>query len=116
MPWRLMAKYLFVVFTEPAAGQEDKYNAWYTEQHLRDVVAVPGFRSAQRYRLKFVRTGNFAHRYLALYEFDADNPDEVLREMGSRVGTSAMMISPALDRSRNVAGLFEACSPPVTAK
>ena len=41
--------YDFLVFSGAAAGHEDEYNKWYNEQHALDVVAVPGFVSAQRF-------------------------------------------------------------------
>ena len=41
--------YYFFVFSNPVAGHEDEYNKWYNEQHAPDVVAVPGFVTAQRF-------------------------------------------------------------------
>ena len=31
----------------PIAGREDEHNGWYTDRHLQDVLAAPGFASAQ---------------------------------------------------------------------
>ena len=46
-----MAKYTFVVMTNPTPGKETEYNRWYNEQHIPDVLNVPGFVCAQRFRL-----------------------------------------------------------------
>ena len=46
-----MPKYLFFAFTNPTPGKEDDYNSWYEEHHLKDVINVPSFVSARRFRL-----------------------------------------------------------------
>jgi hypothetical protein len=38
--------YYFLVFSNPVAGQEARYNKWYNEQHQLDVVSIPGFVTA----------------------------------------------------------------------
>jgi hypothetical protein len=58
-----------LVFTMPVAGRENEYNEWYTQQHLADVVALPGFARAQRFRsLDPVGDGAPPRPYLAVYE------------------------------------------------
>ena len=42
-----MAKYTFVVLTNAVEGKDDAFDEWYTNTHLGDVLAVPGFVSAQ---------------------------------------------------------------------
>ena len=68
----MISQYRLIVFTAPVDGREDDYNAWYNDQHLQDVVAIPGVRSAQRFKLRTLRAGHFGHRYLAIYEIDGD--------------------------------------------
>ena len=47
-----MAKYIFLVMTNPTSPeQEAEYNRWYGNEHYRDVLGVPGFVAAQRFRL-----------------------------------------------------------------
>ena len=41
-------KNLLLVLSSPASGREDEYHEWYTETHLEEVVATPGFVAAQR--------------------------------------------------------------------
>jgi hypothetical protein len=110
-----MAKFKLVVLTEPKAGGEDEYNDWYTNQHLADVVAVPGFRSAQRFKLKDAMGFEHRNRYLAIYEIESDDPQAVLAEMFRRRGTPGMVVSESLDLDKASAGLFEPCSPLVEA-
>jgi hypothetical protein len=100
-----MKKYLFLAFTNPTEGNEKEFNRWYEEQHLADVIDVPGFVCARRYRLaapsaqfKF-NTKTAEHRYLALYEIETDDIDGVMRELESRVGTPAVVMTEAIDMS-----------------
>ena len=46
-----MAKYTFVVFTNPVAGKEDEFNDWYNRHHIPDVLNVPGIVSGHRFKL-----------------------------------------------------------------
>jgi hypothetical protein len=41
-----MERHVLVVHSNPAPGREDEYNACCTDQHLAEVVAVPGFVAA----------------------------------------------------------------------
>lgn len=54
---------LLLTLTEPPAGMEEEFNAWYDQEHLPERLAIPGFRSARRW----VR----GKTYLATYELDA---------------------------------------------
>jgi hypothetical protein len=46
-----MTRSVLVVLSDPTEGAEDEYNAWYTTEHLPEVLDIPGFVSAQRYRV-----------------------------------------------------------------
>jgi hypothetical protein len=111
-----MARHKLMVMTNPTEMREDEYNDWYTNKHLADVVAVPGFVSAQRFKLIDPMGFEHKHRYLAIYEIESDQPKEVLVKMFSLQDTPAMFISEALDMKTASCGLFEECSPVVFAK
>lgn len=112
-----MANYKLVVLTNPMSAEQDaEFNDWYDNIHLDDVVAVPGFISAQRFKLKDALGFEHTHRYLALYEVETDTPEATCAELFSRQGTAQMMISEALDLTGALAGLFEPCSAVVTSK
>lgn len=102
-----MASHCFVVFTNPVAGREEEFNDWYSNTHLRDVVAVPGFVSARRFKVADP-TSTLPGQYLTLYQMETDDPQQALSDLNSRVGTPAMMISEALDGARASATLFTA--------
>ena len=59
-----------------APEAEDDFNAWYDEEHLPALAAVPGTLSARRYRS--TEAGGGTHKYLAIYHLE--NPDVVRGE------------------------------------
>jgi hypothetical protein len=104
-----MAKYTFVVFSNPTTpGQEAEYNEWYNKVHLADVLNVPGFVAAQRFKLAEAQFGNgsHTHRYLALYEIETDNAKASLDELKKRIGTADMVMSDGIDMQGISVGLF----------
>jgi hypothetical protein len=105
-----MGKYRLIVFTEPVAGREAEFNDWYNNQHLSDVVAVPGFVAGQRFRLVQPCGGEFKQRYLAIYEIESEDYAGAVQEMMSRAGTPAMVVSEALDSDNVALAVFEECS------
>ena len=108
-----MPHFKYVVFTEPAAGQEDAYNEWYTNQHLADVLKVEGFVAAQRFKLVEVENNTLpASRYMAIYEIDADDPKTVLDRLVAAAGEGSMVISEALDQGSAKTTLYQ----PITAR
>jgi hypothetical protein len=93
-----MPRYAFVVHTNPVDGREDEYNDWYSGPHLADLRRVPGVVSARRFRLADaqIRDTAGAHRYLAIYEVETDDPQIFVREILARAGTELLATSSAL--------------------
>jgi hypothetical protein len=112
-----MAKYTFVVLTNPTSGKEAEYNKWYNEQHIPDVLNVPGFVAAQRFRLADAQmSDNNPHRYLALYEIETDDLAGALKELKARGGTADMVMSDAIDLKNVGAFIFTPVAEKVQAK
>lgn len=106
-----MGQYKLVVLTRPVEGREDEFNQWYNDVHLDDVLKIPGFTAAQRFRIvgEPVNTEN-AWKYYAVYEVDHDDPKSVLDELIARVGTESMPMSEAMDENLYCV-LYEAITP-----
>ena len=102
-----MDEHCFVVFTKPTAGMESEFNRWYDQQHLPDVLAVPGIVSAKR----FCATIGGERQYLALYNMKTNDPDAVLADIQARAGTDKMVMSPALDMDSITAVVYAALEP-----
>lgn len=100
-----------MVFTNPNDGQEDEFNRWYDDQHIGDVLRVPGVVGAQRFRLADPGTGELAgFQYLAIYKVETDDPQSVLADLTSRLGTEQMVATDAMDPAKASMSLFEAIS------
>ena len=95
-----VAEHVFLVLTNPTEGLEDEYNDWYTNFHLDEVVAVPGFVSARRYRLSDDQLGGFGsskHTYLAIYEI-AGEPADAFQALHDELESGRMKLPEALGR------------------
>ncbi len=107
-----MKEFAYVVLSNPVSGREEEYNAWYTNQHLHDVVAVPGFVSAQRFRLRDVAAeGVPQQRYMAIYNMRTDDPDALLADLTSLVQSGKMAMSEAFSQDGMSTILYEALTP-----
>lgn len=88
-----MSENLHLVFSKPPESVSDEaYNQWY-DSHLSEILVVPGFKAARRYRLETIK-GDWTpsgHRYLSAYELDAE-PPEVMRELEKEVASGRMKL------------------------
>ena len=99
-----MAKYTFVVLTNPTSGKEAEYNEWYNKQHIPDVLADSQMGDKNPYR------------YLALYEIETDDLAAALKELKARGGSDDMIMSDALDMKNLGAYIFTPVAEKVQAK
>lgn len=105
-----------MVMSNPASPeQEGTYNAWYDRTHLQDALAIPGFISAQRYRVPDEFAEAATWRYLAIYTIETNDIAGTMAELMDRVGTDAMVISPSIDRDNAYSAPFAPWGPLVTA-
>ena len=90
-----MAKGIILVESRPSSPErEQEYNTWYDEIHLPELVALDGFVSARR-----LRPVDANGPYVALYEIEADNLQDVLDGMIANAGqlhmSDALQLDPA---------------------
>ncbi|MDP2731609.1 MAG: hypothetical protein Q8O63_00630 [Hoeflea sp.] len=99
-----MGKYNLIALTNPVDGRDDEFNDWYTNEHLDDVLKLPGMVAAQRFCLNDVqhRKGPLEWKYMAVYEIEIDDISETLGALAAASGTDAMKLSPALSDQRMV--------------
>ena len=73
--------------------------------------------SSTALRMKLLQpvAGEYDHKYLAIYDIDADNPDDAVAALTQSASTT-MFISEALDLETIKCAVFETCSPEITAK
>jgi len=94
-----MGKYILIVPSSPLAGQGEEYNRWYDDEHIADLLKVPGVVAGRRYDALPASPDRPAAEFLAIYEIEADDPNVVLEDILSRSDTAAMPLSPAIDMS-----------------
>jgi hypothetical protein len=85
-------KYTLIVYTSPADGREDEYNAWYDDIHLPEFSALPGVINGRRFKV----AGAAQPQYAALYELSA-HPDEVMAAMNAAIKDGTVHWTDALD-------------------
>jgi hypothetical protein len=78
-----MAKHLFFVFSDAVDGEDAAYHDWY-QRHIDDILALPGFTSAQRFARHDLEGRPADHGHLVLYELDGE-PAEVLAGLRTAV-------------------------------
>ncbi|MBO0727987.1 MAG: hypothetical protein J2P57_01935 [Acidimicrobiaceae bacterium] len=80
-----MPKGIMVVESAPAEGHEDDYNKWYSGTHIPQILEIPGFVAARRFRVNGSPTGvDDKPGYLAIYELEADDLNTPIVEMRAR--------------------------------
>lgn len=104
-----MARHILLVQSEPRDGRDDEYNQWYDDEHLPDVLTVPGFVAARRFAAVPGVHGELpAHRYLAIYEIETDDPTAALAALST--AARSMNLSPAFNRETQLSFAFSEIS------
>ena len=101
-----MARFSFVVYSNPVEGREQEYNDWYSNQHLKDLLAIPGVISARRFKLSATQIHEAAqpYQYLAIYDIEADDVQSFIKELMLRTASGAITRDTAM--SSDVLPLF----------
>ena len=113
-----MKSYSWIILTNCTEGTNQKFEEWYDNVHIPDLLRVPGIVSASRGRTTKVQAimtdqGAFAltkdtkpdFEYIASYKLQADDPEIILKEVMRRAFTPEMMIIESLSGAQ--ATLFE---------
>lgn len=87
-----------MVLARAVEGRREELAAWYDERHIPDLLAVPGFISAERHDAISIKVpdGSPAWDFLLVYEIEGD-PMACLGAMGNIMGSDRMPRSDALD-------------------
>jgi hypothetical protein len=89
-----MTRNVLLVFSNPSEGNEDAYNHWYDHEHLQEVVGLPEFVSARRFRLAADQAEGAPpcpYRYLAIYEFEGGSKEAFARLEGELAGGTIVL-------------------------
>jgi len=113
-----MGPYKLLVLTNAVKGRDDEFNQWYDNQHIPDALDVPGYVTAQRFRLADMQMAGAASRwhYLAIYEIQTDDLKATMNESMSRAGTQRMPQSDAADHASSTILAAIPIGPRITAE
>lgn len=111
-----MPLYKMLVLSRPVEGREAEFNDWYQHTHLKQVVAIPGFVSAQRFKMASNMRGSDAWPYAAIYDIETDDIEAARREMESRAVDERIARCAAFDYDTVYASIYEAVGETVTAE
>jgi hypothetical protein len=112
-----MTDNVLIVLSEPVEGADDAYNDWYSNTHLAEVVALPGFVAARRFRLTGAQIPGFAessHPYVAIYEIEGD-PGEAFDALVAEMESGSIVLPDSIEQATISPWSFEAISERVVA-
>ena len=102
-------KHLVLILTEPTAGNEDEFNDYYENLHLKEVLDTTDLQTAQRFRLTGEAGEACPLPYLAVYETDADSAEDVIDNLNST--RAQRQQSDALNKRTGRVWVFEEIGP-----
>ena len=110
----MIARYNMIVMSNPVDGHEAEYNHWYQNIHLGEMVALPGIRSARRFRRvrNLKETDSYAN--VAVYDIETDDVDGVLQGVAEAAGKGQLNMSVSIDTGNAYAVIYEECGPVVS--
>lgn len=104
-----MPKCKLIALTTPLPGKEDEFNDWYQNTHLGEIISIPGFQGAQRFKLVAKLMGADTNQYLAVYDAECDDPGALLAAMGERAQSGKMTPATTQDMATTYTALFVEC-------
>jgi len=111
-----MPKCKLIALTTPLPGREADFDDWYQNTHLPEILSLPGGITAQRYKLVAKMIGEDPNPFLAVYDFECDDPGAVLAAMGEAAGSGKLTQTDSQDFSTTYTAFFAEYGPEVTAK
>jgi hypothetical protein len=102
-------RHLVLILTEPTEGNEDEFNDYYENLHLREVLDTTALQTAQRFKLAGEAGEGCPLPYLAVYETEADNAQEVIDDLNET--RAQRQQSDALNRRTGRVWVFEEIGP-----
>jgi hypothetical protein len=101
-----MAKFKLVALSRPVAGKEEEFHDWYQNEHLPQIISLPGGVGAQRYKLVAKLMGSDVNEYLAIYDIECDDPMQFLGAIGQASAEGKLTQTDANDMGSVYTALF----------
>jgi hypothetical protein len=108
---------LYLAFANPVPGRDAEFLDWYEHTHVPDLLAAPGFVSAQRFALHPRSDAVLPappQRYLVIYELD-DDIEAAMSHVATKVESGEIVLSDAMDYGSVAMSFWTPLGPPLTA-
>lgn len=79
---------MLLALVNPVPGKDESFRQWYWEVHIPEVLALPGFISAQRYRSSLPPEAPVSHRYATAYLVEGSAAEALGAVFGGGLGMS----------------------------
>ncbi|MFT4259382.1 DUF4286 family protein [Microbacterium sp.] len=93
---------ILLALVNSVEGQDEEFNDWYTNVHIPEVLAVPGFVSAQRYATSAEGETAAGFRYATVYEVEGS----ALQARAALFSAGLGEVSPSIDLEGMVFAAF----------
>lgn len=87
-------RYIVEVSSRALPGRDAEYDRWYGEVHVGEVLALPGFKSVERFR-RLSMAGEPTGEFVALYTVETDDPGGLVQSLFA--ATPTMTLTDAMD-------------------
>jgi hypothetical protein len=102
-----MATYKFYVFSNPAEGRDDDFNAWYEGTHIPEILQLPEWKGAERVQVQQLGSTPPEFAYIAIYDLETDDAVAAVKDLGARMGDGRLTRSDAMGTTRGPSYLAE---------
>jgi len=83
----------FMSLINAKPGRESEFIEWYSKTHIPEVLQIPGFVGARRFRVSSSQLVGMIPpwEYLVIYEIEGTSPAGALEELGRRIANGMNM-------------------------
>ncbi|PWR18494.1 DUF4286 family protein [Zavarzinia aquatilis] len=107
-----MARHVQIVLSNPAsADRTAEFHDWYETQHIPDLMRLPGFVGAQRFRVALPFRGEVPWSHAVVYDLEGDDLGALLAELVDAHADGRIAVSDALDGATLTALVFSPQGP-----
>jgi hypothetical protein len=114
-------RYAMLVFANPIPGREAEFNDWYTNTHMGDLVQLPGWMGAQRFRIVTnvmprPSVAGYNHGYLIIWDLEETDANPALARMTAAISGGKSRRGAAFNYTPGAGanGTFETVGPRIT--
>jgi hypothetical protein len=114
-------RYVYLVFANPIPGREAEFNEWYSNVHMGDLVQLPGWIGAQRFRIVTTvqpppSTAGYRHGYLMIWDLEAAEAGTPLSMSSAAIAGGKSRLGAGFNYTPGAgsSGTYEATGPRIT--